>query len=144
MHMDKAFLFLHLVASIGMGFYLLLPFLVGRLAGPAAQSQAGYAGLLASANRIGMYLLVVQLLTGGYLLQTADYSVLWMVLIVLAFLAVAAFTGMMAKPLKRYKEAVQQGQSGKAEYGKIRLFSTLAGAFFLIIIFLMKFPELFV
>ncbi|MNC63997.1 hypothetical protein D3C75_1141630 [compost metagenome] len=127
-----------------MGFYLLLPFLVGRLAGPAAQSQAGYAALLGSANRIGMYLLALQLLTGGYLLQTADYSVLWMVLIVLAFLAVAAFTGMMVKPLKRYKETVQQGQSGSAEYGKIRLFSTLAGACFLIIIFLMKFPELFV
>jgi hypothetical protein len=142
--LEKAFLFLHLVASIGMGFYLLLPFLVGRLSGPAAQSQAGYAGLLASANRIGMYLLVVQLLTGGYLLQTADYSVLWMVLIVLVFLAVAAFTGMMAKPLKRYKEAVLQGKSGASEYGKIRLFSTLAGACFLIIIFLMKFPELFI
>ncbi|RAV06579.1 hypothetical protein [Paenibacillus sp. YN15] len=142
--MEKALLFLHLVASIGMGFYLLLPFLVGRLAGPAAGSQAGYAGLLATANRIGMYLLIVQLLTGGYLLQTADYSVLWMVLIVLVFLAVAAFTGMLVKPLKRYREAVQQGKSGASEYGKIRLFSTLAGACFLLIIFLMKFPELFI
>lgn len=142
--MEKAILFLHLVASMGMGFYLLLPFLVGRLGGTVSQSQAGYAGFLASANRIGMYLLVVQLLTGGYLLQTADYSILWMVLIVLVFLAVAAFTGMMVKPLRRYKEAALQGKSGAAEFSRIRLFSTLTGACFLIIIFLMKYPELFV
>lgn len=142
--MEKAVLFLHLVASIGMGFYLLLPFLVRPLGGPQHAGLAGYAGVLAAANRIGMYLLVLQLLTGGYLLRLVDYSMLWLILIVLVFLAVAAFTGMLAKPLKRYRDAVHQGKSGIAEYGRIRLFTILAGAFFLVMVFLMKYPELFI
>lgn len=142
--MLKLILFLHLIASIGMGFYLLLPFLAQRLGGKPDHALGGYAGLLVSANRVGQYLLILQFLTGGYLISKADYSYLWMGIVIVAFLVIAAFSGMLTKPLKLYREAAAEGKSAAELTGKIRLFSVLIGVSFVFILFLMKYPELFV
>ena len=82
--------FLHTIGAVGMGLYLLLPFLVGRVTQLTGEGQAGLADGLVFANRIAQYCLVLQLLTGGYMMTNADYTVLWMVLITVLFLAIAA------------------------------------------------------
>ncbi|EXX92477.1 hypothetical protein BG52_12765, partial [Paenibacillus darwinianus] len=91
--MEKFMLFLHAIGAVGGGFYVLLPFLVGRTTKLAGEGQAGLADGLALANRFAQYFLILQLLTGGYLMTFADYSVLWMVLSIGLFLAIAALGG---------------------------------------------------
>jgi hypothetical protein len=142
--MLKLILFVHLLASIGMGFYLLLPFLVQRLEGRQNAVLGGVAGVLVTANRVGQYLLILQFLTGGYMISKADYSYLWMVLTGIIFLAMAACAGMLGKPLKRFRDAHLEGKSAEGEVGRIRTLGVLIGVSFAVMIFLMKYPELFV
>ncbi|MFD2613472.1 hypothetical protein [Paenibacillus gansuensis] len=89
--MESVFLFIHLISAVGLGFYLLLPFVSG---------QANNLPVLRSMNRIGTYLLIVQFLTGGYLVSKYDLSVAWMVVSIVLLLAIFALTGIMGKKMK--------------------------------------------
>jgi len=142
MTVDRLLLLLHLLGSVGMGFYLLLPFLVSRLSGLTGAAQSGYVAGLHKANRIGQYFLILQFLTGGYLVGKGEYSVAWMVLSVVLFLAIAAFAGMMGKPMKRWQQQLAEGKGDSSDGSKVRLFSTLISVLFLVILILMKVPDL--
>jgi len=137
--MERYILLLHLFGAIGMGYYLLFPFLVNvRLAGAQA---AGYVNGLRKANRIGQFLLILQLLTGGYMIEVWDYSTLWMSLSVVLLVLIGAFTGMLSGPLKRIEQRLASGDSVGGEVRKARLFALLVGISFLLIVVLMKFPD---
>ena len=136
-------LFLHALGALTVGFYLLLPFVVGRLANLNPQSQLGFARVLFGLNRIGQWLLVAQFLTGGYLISQYDKSVPWMIVVIVLFIGIGAMSGMIAGPLKRI---IANGGEGKAAAAKdARKLSTFSGlgAILIFVLLIMKYFELF-
>lgn len=140
--MDKAMLFLHVLGAVGMGFYIVLPIMIGRASKLAGVGQGGLAEGLLSANRIAQYFLILQLLTGGYLMSQADYTVAWMVIVVVLFLGVAALGGIISKPLKLVVASIQEGKSATAHISKARVMSIIVLVLYIAIIYFMKFPML--
>ncbi|MGM0880036.1 MAG: hypothetical protein ACQEXQ_03240 [Bacillota bacterium] len=138
--MFNAMMFLHVLGAVGMGFYIVLPIMVGRASKLAGVGQGGLADGLLSANRIAQYFLIVQLLTGGYLMSQADYTVAWMVIIILLFLGIAALGGIVSKPLKRVVSSIQEGQSATAHINKARVMSLIILVLYIVIIYFMMFP----
>ncbi|WP_308638699.1 hypothetical protein [Paenibacillus silvisoli] len=133
-------LFLHVLGAAGMGFYLVLPLMVGRASKLDGSGQAGLADGLVSANRIAQYFLVLQLLTGGYLMSQGEYEVIWMIIVTLLFLAIAALGGIVTKPLKRIAAAIQSGQSASSHIGKARVLSLIILVIYVVILYFMKYP----
>lgn len=140
--MFNAMLFLHVLGAVGMGFYVVLPIMLGRASKLAGVGQGGLADGLLSANRIAQYFLIVQLLTGGYLMSQADYSVAWMIIVILLFLGVAALGGIISKPLKLVVSSIQDGKSATAHINKARVMSIIVLVLYIAIIYFMKFPML--
>jgi hypothetical protein len=140
MKMVDFLLFLHVIGAAGMGFYLVLPLLVGKASRLDGAGQAGLAAGLLSANRVAQYFLVLQFVTGGYLISKKDYSVVWMILIIALFLVIAALGGIVSKPLKQIAAAVQSGQSASSHIAKARVLSLIILIAYLVIIYLMKYP----
>ncbi|KKC47331.1 MULTISPECIES: hypothetical protein [Paenibacillus] len=138
--MNSIMIFLHVLGAGGVGFYLILPFLVGRASRLAGAGQQGLAEGLIAGNRIAQYFLILQFLTGGYLISQADYTVLWMVLVIVLFLAIAALGGIQTKPLKRIVSQIQAGQSATAEIGKVRMFSFILLVLYIVTLYLMVNP----
>ncbi|GGG74648.1 hypothetical protein [Paenibacillus radicis (ex Gao et al. 2016)] len=138
--MFNTMLFLHVLGAVGMGFYVVLPFMVGRASKLNGGGQGGLADGLVTANRIAQYFLIVQLLTGGYLMSQNDYTVVWMIIVTLLFLAIAAISGIMTKPLKRIVSSIQDGQSATAYIAKARVFSLIVLVLYVVVIYFMKFP----
>ncbi|MBB3108254.1 hypothetical protein FHS18_000282 [Paenibacillus phyllosphaerae] len=140
--MFEIMLLLHVIGAAGMGFYLVMPVLVGRASKLAGEGQAGLAEGLASANRIAQYFLVLQLLTGGYLMSQGEYAVIWMIIVTLLFLAIAALGGIVTKPLKRIAIEIKSGTSASGHIAKARVLSIIVLIIYLVIIYFMKFPIL--
>jgi hypothetical protein len=140
--MGQFFLFLHAVGAVGMGIYLVLPFLVGRIMQLSSESQAGFADGLLAANRVAQICLVLQLLTGLFLMTLADYSVLWTTLTLLLMLGIGAFGGIMTKPLKAIVAAAKAGENASEAIARVRLFSVLLLVFYVGIIFVMQYPHI--
>lgn len=138
--MYNVMVFLHLLGAIGMGFYVVLPFMIGRASKLAGVGQGGLADGLLSANRIAQYFLVLQLITGGYLISQGDYTVAWMIIVVLLFLAIAAIGGIMSKPLKLVVSSINEGKSATSHISKARVMSLIIFVLYIVIIYLMKFP----
>jgi hypothetical protein len=138
--MFKVMLFLHVLGAVGMGFYIVLPIMLGRASKLAGVGQGGLADGLLSANRIAQYFLILQLLTGGYLMSQADYSVAWMVIIIVLFLGIAALGGIISKPLKLVVASIQDGKSATAHINKARVMSIIVLLLYIVIIYFMKFP----
>lgn len=138
--MFNAMLFLHVLGAVGMGFYIVLPVMIGRASKLAGVGQEGLADGLLSANRIAQYFLILQLLSGGYLMSQGDYSVAWMIIVTLLFLAIAALGGIVTKPLKRIVSSIQEGKSATAHISKARVMSSIVLVLYIIIIYFMKFP----
>ncbi|WP_409345321.1 hypothetical protein [Paenibacillus sp. MBLB4367] len=136
--MVRFILFLHLLGGIGMGFYLLLPFLAMRVSSLSATVREGFVNSLHSANRIGQILLIVQFLTGGYLISKSDVSTPWMVQVIVLFVAIGAITGMLAKPMRLLQQqAAGGGETDASVTNRFVVFSSIAGVLFLALIVLM-------
>lgn len=138
--MDKFMIFLHVIGAAGLGYYIALPFMVGRASKLDGAGQAGLADGLASANRIAQYFLVLQLLTGGYLMSQGDYKVIWMIIVTLLFLAIAAIGGIISKPLKQIAISIQSGQSASGHIAKARTLSAILIIVYLLTLYFMKYP----
>lgn len=139
--MLKIMLFLHVLGAVGMGIYAVLPFVAGRFKQLSGAAQEGLASGLVTAGRIGQYALVLQLLTGGYLVsQAGEYTVGWMVTSIVIFLAIAALSGIVQGPLKRIARAAANGENASAAISKVQTLSTIIFVLFLIIIWLMQDP----
>ncbi|GLI05123.1 hypothetical protein YDYSG_11530 [Paenibacillus tyrfis] len=141
--MQQVFLYLHVLGAILMGFYLMLPFLAMRVeALQSGTAQFGFLNVLFAANRAGQLALVIAFLSGGYLVSKAPYSVLWMVLAVVLFLAIGALTGILGSKMRK---ALQDPSGGniKAHIGSIKSLSVINGIIFFLVVTLMKFPYAF-
>ncbi|MGO4374069.1 hypothetical protein AB4Z21_25570 [Paenibacillus sp. MCAF20] len=138
--MSNVMWFIHLLGAIGMGFYIVLPIMLGRATKLAGAGQEGLADGLLSANRIAQYFLVIQLLTGGYMMSQGDYAVVWMIIITLLFLGIAAIGGIVTKPLKLIVSSIQEGKSATAHIQKARVLSLIVLVLYIVIIYLMRFP----
>ncbi|WP_281885783.1 hypothetical protein [Paenibacillus sp. YYML68] len=140
--MLQILLYIHVLTSIVMGIYLLMPFLVkhvDKLQSGAA--QYGFLNVLFVSNRIGQFALILSFLTGGYMISKGNYSVLWQVLAIVLFLAVAALSGIMGKRLRlAVKES--SGSAVSAQLGSIKTLATITGIIYFLIVTLMKFPYL--
>ncbi|QJC54418.1 hypothetical protein HGI30_16370 [Paenibacillus albicereus] len=135
--MTQVMVFLHVLGAGGLGFYLILPFLVGRASRLAGAGQQGLAEGLVTGNKIAQYFLILQFLTGGYLISKADYTVAWMVLSIVLFLAIAALGGIQTKPLKGIVSQIQAGQSATASIAKVRTFSFILLILYVVIMYFM-------
>ncbi|MDQ0110922.1 hypothetical protein [Paenibacillus harenae] len=138
--MSDVMWFIHLLGAIGMGFYIVLPIMIGRASKLAGAGQEGLADGLLSANRIAQYFLVIQLLTGGYMMSQGEYEVIWMIIITLLFLGIAAVGGIVSKPLKLIVASIQEGKSATAHIKKARVLSLIVLVLYIVIIYFMKYP----
>jgi hypothetical protein len=143
--MNTVMLFLHVVGAVGMGIYAIMPFVAGKFKQLSGSAQEGLASGLLTAGRIGQYSLVLQLLTGGYLISNAEggakYTVAWMVTVIVLFVAIGALTGIVQAPLKRIAEASAKGQNASASISRVQTLSVITFILFLIIIWFMKNPS---
>lgn len=132
-------LFLHVVGAVGMGVYAIMPFMVGqfKLSGPA---QEGLASGLIMGGRIGQYSLILQLLTGGYLMSKAEYAGSWMAVMLAVFIAIGALTGIVQKPLKQIRTAAKEGRDASDSVRKVQTMSVIIVILFLGILWLMQAP----
>ncbi|WP_338555214.1 hypothetical protein [Paenibacillus sp. KS-LC4] len=131
---------LHLLGAGGMGFYIVLPIMIGRASKLAGAGQEGLADGLLSANRIAQYFLIIQLLTGGYMMSKGDYAVIWMIIVTLLFLGIAALGGIITKPLKRIVSSIREGQSASAHISKARILSLIVLVLYVVVIYFMRYP----
>jgi len=140
--MANVMLFLHVVGAVGMGIYAILPFVVGKFKQLSGSAQEGLARGLISGGRIGQYSLVLQLITGGYLLTglNVSYSVSWMVVVGVLFVAIGALSGIVQGPLKTIAAASVKGESASSSISKVQTLSTIIFILFLVIIWLMQVP----
>jgi len=133
-------IFLHVLGAAGLGFYLVLPFLVGRASKLAGEGQSGLSDGLVSGNRIAQYFLILSFLTGGYLISQSEYKVVWIILVIVLFLAIAALAGIMTGPLKRIAISIQSGQSASGHIRKAQTMSFLVLILYVVVLYLMKYP----
>ncbi|MFC5531263.1 hypothetical protein [Cohnella yongneupensis] len=143
--MYKVMLFLHVVGAVGMGIYAILPFIAGKFKQLSGAAQEGFASGLVSAGRLGQYALVLQLLTGGYLMSNSDakdYAVSWMITVGVIFIALGALTGIIQGPLKRIVVASANAQSASSSIGKVQTISAIVFILFLVEIWFMTNPWL--
>ncbi len=141
--MLKVMLFLHIVGAVGMGIYAIMPFVVGKFKQLSGTAQEGLASGLVTAGRFGQYALVLQLLTGGYLIsnsESGDYTVAWMITTIVLFVAIGALTGIVQAPLKRIAVASANGQNASESISKVQTLSAITFVLFLAVIWIMQDP----
>jgi uncharacterized membrane protein len=140
--MNTIMLFLHVLGAVGMGIYAIMPFLAGQFRKVSGAAQEGLARGLVTGGRIGQFALVIQLLTGGYLLTGLGpkYAMGWMITFLVIYLAIGALTGIVQGPIKRIEAAARDGQDASSAIGRVRTLSILILILFLVILWLMKNP----
>jgi hypothetical protein len=134
--------FLHMVGTAALGFYLILPFVVGGIQKLSLGAQEGAVNTIRVANRFAQYGLVIQLLTGGYMMSQGEYSVPWMIIVTVLLLAMFAIGGIMGKPLKNALAGIREKREVKEETGKLSTFSALLSLLLLVMIFFMVFNDI--
>ncbi|MCJ8010188.1 hypothetical protein MUG84_00340 [Paenibacillus sp. KQZ6P-2] len=140
--MAMVMFFIHIVGAAALGFYLILPFVVGKVSKLSLPAQEGSAATIRSLNMYAQIALVIQLLTGGYLMSQGSYSVPWMIVIVILFLAIGAISGMMGKPLRLAMEGIKNKRDISVETGKIRTLSALTAICVLVMLFFMVYNHI--
>lgn len=133
-------LFLHVLGAVGLGYYLVLPFFTTRMKTHTETTLQPFLSSLYGTSRIGQYLLIVQFLTGGYLMSQQKYSVLWMVLTTIVFIAVAAVSGIMNKRMKQAVKVLKDGKSADSLLGTVKALSFVLSVSMLAVLYVMKFP----
>lgn len=140
--MGHVFFFLHMIGMLALGFYLVLPFILGRLEKLSAPAREGTLSAVGGLNRFAQYGLVIQLLTGGYLMTKGEYSVPWMIVVVLLLLAMFALGGIMTKPLRLAAVGVRENRDVTKETGKVRTLSSLLTVTLLLMVFVMVYNQI--
>ncbi|MEY9092511.1 hypothetical protein ABH899_001113 [Paenibacillus sp. RC84] len=132
----QTLLFLHVTGAITLGFYLLLPLLLHSSLKQKEDARLGQLRLIRHLNRIGQYILLAQLATGGYLLSLGTYSTAWMTAVITLFIVVGAAGGMLGVALRRVI-------NGRAEAMRQAFwYSAAAGLAFVLLLVLKKFPQI--
>ncbi|EPD82164.1 hypothetical protein HMPREF1207_03990 [Paenibacillus sp. HGH0039] len=132
----QTLLFLHVTGAITLGFYLLLPLLLHSSLKQTEDARLGQLRLIRHLNRIGQYILLAQLATGGYLLSLGTYSTAWMTAVITLFIGVGAAGGMLGVALRRVI-------NGRAEAMRQAFwYSAAAELAFVLLLVLKKFPQI--
>lgn len=135
--------FIHVIGSLAMGFYLLLPFVLGKIDRMTPAVQEGTLSAVQLLNRLAQFALILMLVSGVYMIVVWNsYSVAWIVVVVLLFLAISGIAGAMGKPLRLSLEAIRNQQPMTQYAGKMRMFSTLLAVFLILITFLMVYSDI--
>lgn len=135
--------FIHIIGSLAMGFYLLLPFVVGKIDKLAPSVQEGTISAVQLLNRLAQFALILVLVSGIYMIFAwGSYTVAWIVVVLLLFLAISGMAGAMGKPLRLSLEAIRNQQPITQYAGKMRMFSTLIAVFLILITFLMVYSHI--
>lgn len=140
--MYTALVLLHILGAVAMGIYAVIPFVVNKLKLVSASGQEGLLLGVHSANRIAQYALIAQFLTGGYMIGKGSYSMLWIILTMVVFLAIAALGGIMGKQIKVALQSAKAGQSNTAAIDKTQMFATLVFILFIIMVILMVYRNI--
>lgn len=140
--MAMVMLFVHILGALALGFYLVLPFVVGKVSKLSLPAQEGSAAAIRSLNTYAQIGLVIQLLTGGYLMSQGTYSVPWMIVIIVLLLALGAISGIMGKPLRLAMKGIQEKRDISVETGKLRTLSALLAICLLVMVFFMVYNQI--
>ncbi|NWL89805.1 MULTISPECIES: hypothetical protein [unclassified Paenibacillus] len=140
--MYKFMLFLHIVGTLALGFYLVLPFVMAKVNKLSSAAQEGTMSAVKSLNTFAQIGLVIQLLSGGYMISKGEYSVPWMIIIVILFLGIGAVGGIMGKPLRLAIEGIRANRSISAESSKLATLSYVVALLVLLISFFMVFSSI--
>ncbi|GAA0377632.1 hypothetical protein M3201_02785 [Paenibacillus motobuensis] len=135
-------LFLHIVGTLALGFYLVLPFVMAKVNKLSPAAQEGTMSAVKSLNTFAQIGLVIQLLSGGYMISKGEYSVPWMIIIVILFLGIGAVGGIMGKPLRLAIEGIRANRSISAESSKLATLSYVVALLVLLISFFMVFSSI--
>lgn len=140
--MYKFMLFLHIVGTLALGFYLVLPFVMAKVNKLSSAAQEGTMSAVKSLNTFAQIGLVIQLLSGGYMISKGEYSVPWMIIIVILFLGIGAVGDIMGKPLRLAIEGIRANRSISAESSKLATLSYVVALLVLLISFFMVFSSI--
>lgn len=135
-------LFVHIIGALAFGFYLVLPFIFAKVNKLSIPAQEGTVSLISSLNRFAQIGLVVQLLTGGYMVGKGKFSIAWMVVVVVLFLIIGALSGMMGKPLRLALQNIKQKNNVQAHLGKLKMLSTVLSITVIVISFFMVYSKI--
>ncbi|UQZ35933.1 hypothetical protein C2I18_21765 [Paenibacillus sp. PK3_47] len=134
--------FLHMIGTLALGFYLVLPFVLGRVEKLSVPAREGTLNAIGGFNRFAQYGLVIQLLTGGYMMSQGEYSVPWMIVVVVLLLAMFALGGIIGKPLRLAAAGMRENRDVSAETGKIRTLSALLMVALVLMVFFMVYSDI--
>jgi uncharacterized membrane protein len=134
----------HVITAIILLMYLLFPSMVRRTERLPANKQAPGLKMLVRMNRFGQAGLALAFLSGGYMIGKvfSAYSMLWLILSIVLVLVIGAMSGMVARPLRQWKEQAEKGANASEQQRKARTFSTIAAFAVAAIIIIMLFPGL--
>ncbi|OBZ12056.1 hypothetical protein A8L34_17275 [Bacillus sp. FJAT-27264] len=138
----KVLFFLHMIGTLALGFYLVLPFILGRAEKLSPAAKEGTLSAIGGFNRFAQYGLVIQLLTGGYMMTKGEYSVPWMIIVVVLLLAMFALGGIMSKPLRLAAAGMRENRDVSGETAKIRTMSALLMVVLLLMMFFMVYNQI--
>lgn len=140
--MFGAMLFLHIIGALAFGFYLILPLIIGKVTKLSLGAQEGAISAIKTYNSYAQIGLLIQLLTGGYLMTKGEYTPAWMTVIVVLLLAIGAFSGIMGKPLRIALDNIRNNKGMGEVYGKLRTFSILLCVSVIVISFFMVYRSI--
>lgn len=75
-------------------------------------------------------------------MSQGEYSVPWMIVVVILFLAIGAISGMMGKPLRLAVDGIKNNRDISVETGKIRTLSALLAICVLVMLFFMVYNHI--
>ena len=130
----------HILGALSVGFYFLLPFVVSKMSTLSLAAKEGSAVAIRSFNIFAQIGLLIQLITGGYLMSKGSYSVGWMIVVIVLIVALFAISGMMSKPLKAAVANIKLNKDISAEISKMRMMSSLIAVCLLVMVIFMVYP----
>lgn len=141
MELYQFIVFLHVIGAVGLGYYLLMPLLLGRAKSMSGSGLETYLSNLYVPCRIMQYLLIAQFLTGGYMISQRNYTTLWMTLVIVVFVIAAALSGMLNAKVKRTVKNLKSGADGQGALASANMYSWLSFVSLLAVIYLMMYPS---
>jgi hypothetical protein len=134
---------IHVLGAVALGYYFVLPFLLKRTRSLSGQPLAEFAGNVHAVGRIMQLFLLVQLVTGVYMMLGSRYEVFWETAVLVLLIAIGALTGIMGGKLKKAVKAINSGGDGTAALASVRTLSWWLFVALLLMVYVMTVHEYF-
>jgi Na+-transporting methylmalonyl-CoA/oxaloacetate decarboxylase gamma subunit len=134
----------HVIFAILLLVYLFFPAMIRRASSMPTEKQASQLKGIIMMNRLGQAALALAFLSGGYMIGKVfdAYSILWLIVTILLVLIIGAMGGMMARPLRQWKENAGQSTDASAQQKKASTFGMIAAFSSAAIIIIMLYPNI--